>query len=217
MQKKKNNPWYYYLNGSLVKKRKPAMPGDVVLISKPTTVNCKFTVVGEVYIGGFHDQNRNYYSWDQVFKASKVLDEIDNLRNFKENFEYAHELSSQDLKDEIETLKKDLEFAWLQTGEATAELKDFKSAVYDHRFHGSIVVHDKIDERTFDTHWYIERNLERKGFNVKTNEICDINATFKGNTCEVKFKFVDTFEKIFMINIEDVTTYHYMKFENLPF
>lgn len=217
MQKKKNNPWYYYLNGNLVKKRKPAMPGDVVLISKPYTAGCKFTVVGEVYIGGFHDQYRKYYSWDEVFRASDVLDELTNLRNFKNHYEYSANPIISNLQDQIETLKKDLEFAWLQTGEATAELNNFKSAVYDHRFHGSIVVHDEIDERTFDTHWHIERNLERKGFNIKTNEICDINATFKGNTCEVKFKFVDTFEKIFMINIEDVTTYHYMRFENLPF
>jgi hypothetical protein len=131
MQKKKNNPWYYYLNGSLVKKRKPAMPGDVVLISRPCTVDCKFTIISEVYIGGFHDTNRNYYSWDEVFRASKVLDEIDNLRNFKENFEYAHELSSQDLKDEIEKLKKDLEFSWEQVSESHIEVEKMKKKIKD--------------------------------------------------------------------------------------
>ena len=34
--KKQNNPWYYYLNGSLVKKRKPAMVGDVACVDMST-------------------------------------------------------------------------------------------------------------------------------------------------------------------------------------
>jgi len=84
--KKKNNPWYYYLNGSLVKTRKPAMPGDLVLIDRELTSNCLFTVVSEVHIGGFHDHQRRYFKWDKVYKASKVLDELTDLRVFKEEW-----------------------------------------------------------------------------------------------------------------------------------
>ena len=85
MEKKKNNPWYYYNNGVLIKKRKPAMPGDLALISRSFTINCIFTTVREVYIGGFHDTQGRYFQWHDVFKASEVLNELTDLRTKTKN------------------------------------------------------------------------------------------------------------------------------------
>lgn len=209
MEKKRNNPWYYYLNGKLVKKRKPAMPGDVVLISKPYDAGCKFTVVGEVYIGGFHDQYRKYYPWDEVFRASDVLDELTDLRNFKNHYEYSANPIISDLQDQIEKLKGDLEFAWLQTGKATAELKDFKNAVYDQLFHGSVWVWDEeINQSTFNVYRHIYNYMKDNGFNVEKCDICNIDANFGLSECEVKFKFVH-----YSVKSAETEPYHYIKFQ----
>ena len=214
MQKKKNNPWYYYNNGVLVKKRKPAMPGDVVLISRPYTVDCKFTVVGEVYIGGFHDQNREYYSWHDVFKASEVLNELTNLREFKDDYEYAVNLTISSLHDEIEKLKKDLEFAWLQTGKATTELKDFKMAVRNDRFYGDNRVDDRIDETTFSVYSHIYEYMKKKGFDMTKYDICNIESNYNYSTSsiDVKFKFVH-----YSVACAETEPNHYINFYNLPF
>jgi len=97
--KKQNNPWYYYLNGVLVKKRKPAMVGDVACVDMSTYY--KMVTVHQVYIGGFHDINRNYYAWDNVIPASELLEE----RN---------------------TLRQDLEFAWTQLQESHNIVENLK-------------------------------------------------------------------------------------------
>lgn len=123
MEKKKNNPWYYYNNGVLIKKRKPAMPGDLVLISRSFTINCIFTIVRDVYIGGFHDTQGRYFQWHDVFKASEVLNELTDLRNFKKNCDRYTELVSEDLKSEIDKLQDDLEFAWNQVHDSNQEVK----------------------------------------------------------------------------------------------
>ena len=76
--KNQNNPWYYYFKGVLVKKKKPAMPGDVVCVDMSS--HYKMINVYQVYMGGFHDINRNYYSWDNVVPASELVEERDYLR-----------------------------------------------------------------------------------------------------------------------------------------
>lgn len=51
-EKKPDNPWYYYLNSQLVRKRKPCMPGDYVHLKSFTgcyrvysvKINC-FTIM----------------------------------------------------------------------------------------------------------------------------------------------------------------------------
>jgi hypothetical protein len=102
MTKKKNNPWYYYLNGNLVKKQKPAMPGDLVLIDRNLTSNCLFTIVSEVHIGGFHDHHGRYFKWDKVYKASKALEELTDLRVFKEKWRDKQSSLVEHYKSELE-------------------------------------------------------------------------------------------------------------------
>ncbi len=104
--KQKNNPWYYYLNGSLVKKRKPAMVGDVACVDMSTYY--KMVTVHQVYIGGFHDINRNYYSWDNVVPASELLEERDFLR--RTCYEYL----------------RDLDFAWSEVQESHHVIENLK-------------------------------------------------------------------------------------------
>ena len=111
--KQKNNPWYYYLNGSLVKKRKPAMVGDVACVDMSTYY--KMVTVHQVYIGGFHDKQRNYYAWDNVIPASELLEERDKLRD-----------DLQSAWCEIYNLKQDLEFAWEQLHESHHIVENLK-------------------------------------------------------------------------------------------
>jgi hypothetical protein len=215
MEKKRNNPWYYYLNGKLVKKRKPAMPGDVVLISKPYDAGCKFTVVGEVYIGGFHDQYRKYYPWDEVFRASDVLDELTDLRNFKNHYEYSANPIISNLQDQIEKLKERLEDAWLKTGKATAELDDFKMAVRNDRFYGdNCVGDDRIDGDTFSVYSHIYEYMRKKGFDMTKYDICNIdsNYDYSRSSLDVKFKFVH-----YSVACAETEPNHYISFYNLPF
>jgi hypothetical protein len=103
--KKKNNPWYYYLNGSLVKKRKPAMPGDIVCVDM--SLYYKLVTVHQVYIGGFHDVQKNYYDWDNVVPVFSLMAERDDARK---DLEFAW--------DKINALKKDLDTAYEQLHEA---------------------------------------------------------------------------------------------------
>jgi hypothetical protein len=76
--KQKNNPWYYYLNGVLVKKRKPAMPGEIVCVDM--SLYYKLVTVHQVYIGGFHDAQKNYYDWDNVVPVFSLMAERDDLK-----------------------------------------------------------------------------------------------------------------------------------------
>lgn len=108
MTKKRNNPWYYYNDGVLVKEKKPAMPGDLVLIDRMLTSNCLFTIVKEVHMGGFHDQYGQYFKWNRVYKASKVLDELSNLRTYKEKHQCTTTHEVEELKKANEWLKEDL-------------------------------------------------------------------------------------------------------------
>lgn len=113
MQKKKNNPWYYYLSGNLVKKRKPAMPGDAVLIKQlqivapyEYAINYSSVVVYEVFMGGFHDRYRNYYPWSELKDPNEIDVEFDNLH-------------------------KEIDFAWEQVEEAHKEVEKMKKQIKD--------------------------------------------------------------------------------------
>jgi hypothetical protein len=125
--KKKNNPWYYYNNGVLVKTRKPAMPGDLVLIDRELTSNCLFTVVSEVHIGGFHDHQRRYFKWDKVYKASKVLEELTDLRVFKEEWRNKQSSLVEHYKSEL----LDYESAYHKAYDFITELQEDKTALIE--------------------------------------------------------------------------------------
>lgn len=111
--KQKNNPWYYYLNGSLVRKRKPAMPGDVVCVDM--SLYYKLVEVHQVYIGGFHDKKKVYYDWDNVVPVTSLMAERDDI---KKDLEFAW--------DSINTLKKDLDTAYEQLHEAHGIVQNLK-------------------------------------------------------------------------------------------
>jgi hypothetical protein len=129
MKKQKNNPWYYYLNGNLVKERKPAMPGDLVLIDRELTSNCLFTVVSEVHIGGFHDHQRRYFKWDKVYKASKVLEELTDLRVFKEEWRNKERSLVDELLGYESAYHKAYEFINELQEDKTALINDLETSI----------------------------------------------------------------------------------------
>jgi hypothetical protein len=104
--KNQNNPWYYYFKGVLVKKRKPAMPGDVVCVDMSS--HYEMVNVYQVYMGGFHDIKRNYYSWDNVVPASELVEERDFLR--RTCYKY----------------RRDLDFAWSEVQESHHIIENLK-------------------------------------------------------------------------------------------
>lgn len=114
MQKKKNNPWYYYLNSELVKKRKPAMPGQAVLIKEfivsietyQYAIKYSTVVVHEVFMGGFHDVHRKYYLWSEIQNPNDIDVKFDNL----------HE---------------EIDFAWKQVEESHIEVEKLKKKIKD--------------------------------------------------------------------------------------
>ena len=197
--KKPNNPWYYYLNGKLVKKRKPAKPGDTILIKHPLTGVYQMVDVRNIFMSGIHTDKYAYYKWGDVVTGQEIVDRLNH--SYEGEYSYNRIRRENDkLREDESTAAIDLAYNLLQMEyEGSKELQETQNQ----QFSAMEIALNKKEKAINDAVTIIDELIKSNSEFLfqKESLITDLQATLKDLTEDLHAGVMDHINQVKHFNL----------------